>query len=314
MRIHSPFLISLSKHLPLQGACWSASSFKCSVEGGARLLDDPEHRRLVALFRAGGKAGQRAFVGLFEDFAKRIDRAVARHGKGRAVDLEVLRSGGREGLLLAAREFPLNGTDPFASWASTRINSGVRDAKLANLGIGTHLYGQVNQAKAVQETLFQQRGHEPSYEQIGQQMGLPAERVKDLLERSQHIYEGDYPLSGFASNAEGSAEHPSGNSREPAAQELSTERKAVVNLCAKVLLEALIRLPDSDSGQAWLEIIELAQPMRERRIQNRKRAIRNHVKYHLMNRCPAGCYCCALEAHMEPGWTLLRIRQEIQGG
>lgn len=97
---------------------------------------------------------------------------------------------GSIGLLVAARKFDYTKDYRFSTYATKWIRQGVTRCLMNNSGIirvPLHTAEKIRKVEAVRSQLKQQFGTEPTSEEIGQQAGLSAAKVEELLSLSPDV-------------------------------------------------------------------------------------------------------------------------------
>ena len=155
------------------------------IRGIPRLTPEQE-RDLAQRCAAGDEAAIRQMV----NANLRLVVYVAKEYAGRGVALMDLIQEGSIGLLVAARKFDYTRDYRFSTYATKWIRQGVTRCLMNNSGIirvPLHTAEKIRKVKAVRSQLKQQFGTEPTSEEIGQQAGLSAAKVEELLSLSPDV-------------------------------------------------------------------------------------------------------------------------------
>lgn len=155
------------------------------IRGIPRLTPEQE-RDLAQRCAAGDEAAIRQMV----NANLRLVVYVAREYAGRGVALMDLIQEGSIGLLVAARKFDYTRDYRFSTYATKWIRQGVTRCLMNNSGIirvPLHTAEKIRKVEAVRSQLKQQYGTEPTSEEIGQQAGLSAAKVEELLSLSPDV-------------------------------------------------------------------------------------------------------------------------------
>lgn len=155
------------------------------IRGIPRLTPEQE-RDLAQRCAAGDEAAIRQMV----NANLRLVVYVAKEYAGRGVALMDLIQEGSIGLLVAARKFDYTRDYRFSTYATKWIRQGVTRCLMNNSGIirvPLHTAEKIRKVEAVRSQLKQHFGTEPTSEEIGQQAGLSAAKVEELLSLSPDV-------------------------------------------------------------------------------------------------------------------------------
>lgn len=155
------------------------------IRGIPRLTPEQE-QDLAQRCAAGDEAAIRQMV----NANLRLVVYVAKEYAGRGVALMDLIQEGSIGLLVAARKFDYTRDYRFSTYATKWIRQGVTRCLMNNSGIirvPLHTAEKIRKVEAVRSQLKQQFGTEPTSEEIGQQAGLSAAKVEELLSLSPDV-------------------------------------------------------------------------------------------------------------------------------
>lgn len=155
------------------------------IRGIPRLTPEQE-RDLAKRCAAGDEAAIRQMV----NANLRLVFFVAKEYAGRGVALMDLIQEGSIGLLIAARKFDYTKEYRFSTYATKWIRQGVTRCLMNNSGIirvPLHTAEKIRKVEAARSLLKQQYGTDPTSEEIGQQVGLPAAKVEELLSLSPDV-------------------------------------------------------------------------------------------------------------------------------
>lgn len=147
---------------------------------GIPLLTAEQERDLAKRCAAGDEAAIRQMV----NSNLRLVVYIAKEYAGRGVALMDLIQEGSIGLLAAARKFDYTKDYRFSTYATKWIRQGVTRCLMNNSGIirvPLHTAEKIRKVEAAKNQLKQQLGTEPTAEEIGQRVGMPADRVEALL-------------------------------------------------------------------------------------------------------------------------------------
>lgn len=155
------------------------------IRGIPRLTPEQE-RELAKRCAAGDESAIRQMV----DANLRLVVYIAREYAGRGVALMDLVQEGSIGLLAAARKFDYTKEYRFSTYATKWIRQGVTRCLMNNSGVirvPLHTAEKIRKVEAARTVLKQQLGVEPTSEEIGQQVGLSAAKVEELLSLSPDV-------------------------------------------------------------------------------------------------------------------------------
>ena len=161
------------------------------IRGIPRLTAEQE-RDLAKRCAAGDEAAIRQMV----NANLRLVFFVAKEYAGRGVALMDLIQEGSIGLLAAARKFDYTLDYRFSTYATKWIRQGVTRC-LINHGcpirVPLHTAEKMRAVQAAKNALTQESGEEPTTAQIARRVGLPEEKVKELIRLAPDVCSLDVP-------------------------------------------------------------------------------------------------------------------------
>ena len=178
----------LEQHLPEE----NVDQFLREIRSFPRLTEQQE-RLLARRCAEGDEEAIRQMV----NTNLRLVVSVAREYTGRGAPLLDLIQEGSIGLLTAARKFDHTLNYRFSTYATKWIRQGI-SRYLANhsglIRVPEHTAEQMRRIQAATLRLRQENGVDPTAEELGESLGLPAEKVEQLLLLDPQICSLDLPV------------------------------------------------------------------------------------------------------------------------
>ena len=164
--------------------------------GRVPLLTPDEEVQLALDIQKGGKDGERAKQRLSEANL-RLVVSIAKRYVGRGMQFLDLIQEGNLGLIKAVEKFDHTKGFKFSTYATWWIRQAITRAiadQARTIRIPVHMVETINKVIRVSRQLLQELGHDPSPEEIAEEMSMPVDKVREILKIAQEPVSLETPI------------------------------------------------------------------------------------------------------------------------
>ncbi len=185
-------LLTFEEEVELAQTMEAGNAAKEQLEELGDELDDETKAELTKLVKKGERAKQR-----LAEANLRLVVSIAKRYVGRGMLFLDLIQEGNLGLIKAVEKFDHTKGYKFSTYATWWIRQAITRAiadQARTIRIPVHMVETINKVIRVSRQLLQELGHDPSPEEIAEEMGMPVDKVREILKIAQEPVSLETPI------------------------------------------------------------------------------------------------------------------------